>query len=133
MSLTVFCSQAFLGRGTFGVLWRNHTEHYVKSPCCFHAGSDSAELGWLSLVMSNMSGCHPELWLLSLTPVLCTLEGSQALRRVRSGPSVSPGRGLSTPLQRCLNILRPMADLDLVLAKLACFCASRSPVGPGSC
>lgn len=109
-SLTLLCPQAFLRRGTFDVLLKNQAEHRVKSPCCFHAGSDSADLVSLGLTVSNVSGYHPQLQPLSLPPVLCSLEGSQPLRRVCFGPSSFPEQGLST-----------LVLSTLVLAKLACF------------
>ena len=60
------------------------------------------QFSWPGLAVSNVSRHHAEPWPLSL-PMLCGPEGPQALRRARSGPSSSPGQGLSAVLQGCLS------------------------------
>lgn len=105
----------------------------------FSCRSDSAELAFWGLAVSGMRGSQPELQLLMLLHVLCSLEGSQALESGHVGSSSLLGQALSTVWQRCFSMSGSQwRQLILALCWLSCLnfelipCASGSAVSLGT-
>lgn len=97
-------------------------EHRVKSPWCFHVGSDSAELAFWGLAVSDMRGYQPEPQPLTLLPVLCSLEGLRIWRVGWARGLLQPPGARTERLQHA-RLTVETADLGLVLAMLPWFWA----------